>query len=131
MVLTMALLESLEETMEQIKQRCKEIMQWKNDFCHDIYCTYGTISSVEFDACNVEITVEEYWAYGGHETHCYSFPFHEIVNDNWKETYLEHYNQECEHKKQQAQEKKVLDEKLKEEAEKEQYMRLKAKYDSL
>lgn len=129
MNLRMELLKSLEEINNTVKERCREIMQWKNKNCNENYHANSDISAIDYDGDEVTITVEEYLAYGGYDTHYYSFPFTEIINDDWHEAYLENYKRSCEEKLQKKLESKKIAAQKKEAAEREEYERLKKKFE--
>lgn len=130
MNLTMEQLKNMESIIEEIKNRCIEIMIWKNFNCNEDYYTQGEISCIDFDRNHVELTVEESWAYGGHETHYYSFTFEEIINDDWQAAYLERYMKLCKEKELQKEMELQQRKKEKEERELAEYERLKAKYEN-
>lgn len=72
-----------------------------------------------------EIEFNEYWAYGGHQLHGYSFPLYAFYDeDRWKNEFLDKLG-----KKQSEVDKKNSElVKRKEELERKKYEELKAKY---
>jgi hypothetical protein len=106
-----------------------KVMKRKQELAvSDKYRPYFSESDFEIediDLDGVHIIVNEFWSYGGEETHYYTISLDELFNDNWEENYLaeqkkllEKDNEE--NKKQQS---------LSDEAERQLYERLKKKYE--
>ena len=75
---------------------------------------------------DVSVRVEEYWSYGGHETHCYHISLEELFSSNWVDDYKEKMNISL-YTLKLEREKKYHEEELRERAELE---RLKKKYEN-
>ena len=123
-------------TLEQrVYDRCLEIMHWiddndpDSDYLFPYGKAYGNSMFVSIEETYVEVRIEEYWPYGGHETHYYDIPFKWIVDDDWHEEYLKKVEEKRIERERKRKQDEDLKEKLKKEQERKEYERLKAKYE--
>lgn len=133
--ITMEELKGVSTLEQRVYARCLEIMHWidendpDSDYLFPDGKMYGTSMYVSIEEKNVEVRIEEYWPYGGHETHYYDIPFEWIINDSWHEEYI----RKVEEKRLEKEQKKKLEEAKRQkelkEQEKKEYERLKAKYE--
>lgn len=133
--ITMEELKGVSTLEQRVYDRCLEIMRWidendpDSDYLFPDGKIYGNSMYVSIGETNVEVRIEEYWPYGGNETHYYDIPFEWIINDSWHEEYI----RKVEERRLAKEQKKKLEEAKRQEElkeqEKKEYERLKAKYE--
>lgn len=106
------------------------LMKRKNELTPDglekPYCIDDTYID-SMDENGVFVRVEEYWPYGGHETHYYKITLDELFDSNWEEKYKEQIAIALYNKKLSKEKQREVEE-LKE---REEYERLKKKFELL
>ena len=106
------------------------LMKRKNELTPDWlekpYCIDDTYID-SMDENGVFVRVEEYWPYGGHETHYYKITLDELFDSNWEEKYKEQIAIALYNKKLSKEKQREVEE-LKE---REEYERLKKKFELL
>lgn len=85
------LVSKYEELEKELITYALEVMKRKNELTPDglekpYY--YDSDAYVEYmSADGVSVRVEEYWPYGGHETHNYLITLDELFSSSWEEDY--------------------------------------------
>lgn len=117
----------IQSMKDTLIEKAKEVLTWENENTGGKYDINDPIVhyyfTVETDENSIYLHVESSWRYGGHDENTYTVPLYKILSDDWKEKAVEEYKA--------CQEKEKAEEEAKKAAkEREEYERLKAKFEN-